>query len=166
MLMENILDIILNNTFTHTQLAHRVSLLKSHLSNQLFGGLEKIELAQEDAQYLNSLPKDFFQKFTKENITKTFEEIDEALKKIQPLTIYIPFELPLESLNKLSAWLKNKFGRQLVLDIRLDPGLIAGCALVWNGVYKDYSLKSRLAENKEKILEIFKEYFTHASLRP
>ena len=40
----------------------------------------------------------------------------------------------------------------------VDPRLIAGAALVWKGVYRDYSLRAKLEQKRQELLEEFRKF--------
>jgi len=42
------------------------------------------------------------------------------------------------------AWVKKNLGQNIILDISVNPNLIAGAQIVWNGKYKDYAYVQRL----------------------
>jgi len=58
------------------------------------------------------------------------------------------------------VWLRENLDQpRLVFDFKVDPSLIGGCAFVYKGVYKDYSLRARISDNKDKIIGEFRKYF-------
>lgn len=50
------------------------------------------------------------------------------------------------SLSKLRLRLEEKFGDKIRLAVKVDPAVIGGAIIVFNGRYFDYSLKKRLEE--------------------
>lgn len=53
--------------------------------------------------------------------------------------------LPSKSLvKKLALWFKKNFGSKVVLDIQVDPKILGGAILSFNGYYRDFSLKKKL----------------------
>lgn len=155
-----ILDQILSTTYTTHQLNKRLRLLKSFLSEKVFTNQEsnKSFFDQADSKWLGSLSSDFFKNFTAANFQDIFKQLEEQTKLITPLIIYIPADLPEEEIAKLSTNLRQNYGQNTIMDIKLDPTLLAGCALVWKGVYKDYSLRAKIAEEKDQVLTVFKQY--------
>ena len=147
---------ILSNTYTISQLKHRILILKDYLQETLFGGAKKTDLANEDTLWLNSLPKDFLQKFTKDNTYDIFASLEKEAGLIKTLTMYLTFEPDSTTLTQIGTRAKTLF--PVLLDIKYDPKLIAGTALVWNGVYKDYSLHSKIEQKNSEILESFKKF--------
>lgn len=158
--MDNeILQIILQNTFTKLSLKHRLRALKNHLEKGLFGAqLNQPSSTAEDIQYLATLPKDFFVQFTKDNLSSTFAKIEDGINELPVLTIYLPFETD-DAINlQIGSFARRAFKKIIILETKYDPSLIAGCAFSWNGIYKDYSLKARIEEKKIEILESFKRF--------
>lgn len=155
---EQILDILLADTYTLTALKHKLQTLKLYLANILFTKNTPLVLAEEDQISINSLGQAFFRQFKPETLTQTLTSLDAQIKKIQPLVIYLPFEPPPAEIIRLGKWLRGSFSSNFVFETKIDPALMAGCALVWKGVYKDFSIKSRVDQNKDRILEVFRRY--------
>lgn len=160
-----ILTTILKNTYSQSQLKHRLNILKSNLLKTFFSGLqggsepESLSLSKEDLSWLKSLPSDFYQKFNKDNVYQIFAGLEGQINKVAVLTIYLTFEPDEVSLMQIGDYARKTFANPtLLLDIKYDPRLIAGAALTWKGVYKDYSLKARINERKLVILDSFKKF--------
>lgn len=155
----NILDIILNTTFTQAQLKKRVRLLKSYLLNILFKGSSQTnDLSVEDIRWIKSLPDSLMQQFNKDNVYSIFENLEKQINELKPLTLYLAFEADEKTLQSIGTFARKTFNKTLILDIKVDPSLISGAALVWKGIYKDYSLKSKLAEKRVEISQSFKRF--------
>lgn len=157
--MNDILNLMMENTYTLPDLKHRLRILKGYLENQVFGNKDHI-FDPEDSAWLNSLPADLFHQFNKDNLPDIFTTLEQTIDKILPLTLYLSFEPNKEIVSAISAWLRQNLSQKPILEIKFDPGLIGGCALVKDGIYKDYSLKARIEEQKEVILTEFKKYIT------
>lgn len=155
----DILNTILTNTYSLIQLKHRLNILKSYLLKAFFGNLQTSPILKEDLDWLNSLPEQFYQQFNKDNVYTIFENLEQLISNLNPLTIYLTFEPDDITLTQIAAYARKTFDdHTLLLDIKFDPKLIAGCSLVWKGVLKDYSLKVRIEEKKMEILANFKKY--------
>ncbi len=154
--MDNYLNIILQNTYTLSQLKHRISALKAFLEQQFFGGIK--DLSQIDINWINSLSPTFLQNFNKDNLASVFEGLQRQITQLQTLTLYLTFDPDIESIQQIGEFARRTFSPLIMLDIKYDPNLIAGTALVWKGVYKDYSLRSKIDARKGEILESFKKF--------
>lgn len=156
--MDNILNVILTNTYTVSELKHRQSSLKSFLEQQFFGGVKPTDLSETDTAWINSLPPIFLQNFNKDNLAQVFEELQKQITKLQTLTLYLTFDPDTDSIRQMGEFARRTFSPLIMLDIKYDPNLIAGAALVWKGVYKDYSLRSKIDARKGEILESFNKF--------
>ncbi len=157
--MDQTLNIILRDTYSLTQLKHRLNVLKSYLLKALFGNQEILApLSKEDLTWLKSLPETFYQQFNKDNVYTAFANLHMQISKLTTLTIYLAFEPDEAALTQIGSYARKSFGTTLLLDTRFDPRLTAGCALSFKGIYKDYSLRSKIEEKKAEILEGFKRY--------
>lgn len=152
----DILNIILINTYSLSQLKHRVSRLKSYLEKQIFGSTTPIDPPLLD--WIKTLPPNFLANFNKDNLQANFDEIQKKIASLEILTIYLTFDPDEQTLSLLGEQVRKNFGRIVLLDIKYDPNLIAGAALVWKGVYKDYSLRSKINERKGEILSSFQQF--------
>lgn len=155
---EDILNTILKDTYTQTQLKRRVSILKTYLLQNLFGSPKKEALEEKDLAWLKSLPVEFIQNFNKDNVSDLLSGLEKAIVGLQTLVLYLTFEPDNLSLTQIGNKTRNMFGNSLMLDIKYDPNLIAGAALVWKGIRRDYSLRAKIEEKKSVILESFKKY--------
>lgn len=160
--MDNILTTILKDTYTVTALKSRLNVLKSYLSQHFFGAqqqqAETANMEQKDLAWLKSLSSEFFQNFNKDNMYNIFAELEKGINELKTLTIYLTFEPDDASLASIGSFARKLFGNYLLLDTKFDPNLIAGAALVWKGIYKDYSLRSKIEQKKTEILDSFKQY--------
>lgn len=157
--MGDILAIILKNTYSLAQFKHRVRILKSALLKAFFGSNEaNAALPPSDLNWLKSLSAQVYHKFNKDNVYQIISGLEEQCTKLPTLTMYLTFEPDEATLGQIGSFARQAFGPMLLLDIRFDPNLIAGTALSWKGVYKDYSLKARMEEKKAEILEGFKKF--------
>lgn len=157
--MNNIGDTILKDTFTLLQLRHRLRVLKSHLLKALFGMDKTPPFDQKDLGWLSTLPQSFFQNFSKDNVYKIFDELEKYLANLPTLIIYLPIEASENISLQIGSYARQAFQNpKIILDTKYDPALIAGAALVWRGMYRDYSLRSRVEARKEELLAGFKKY--------
>lgn len=162
--MDNLQE-ILKDTYSTASLKHRLRVLKSYISNHIFSNQSKEELAASDSTWLSTLSPAFYQQFNAQNTTEIFNTLDARINQLQILTIFLPFESDDQTTKEIGTFARKIFTSEggaydkiLILDIKFDPNLTAGCALSWNGVYKDYSLKSKIHERKSDILESFKRF--------
>lgn len=156
---ESLLDKVLANTYTLDVLKKRAKALKQRVDIELFN--LKVDPKFQDKEQLawvDSLGKDFFKVFKRDDFEEVFEALDTQISKIQPLVVYFAFEPGPSQIILIGGWLRQNLGKNFIFDIKLDYSLIGGCAFVWKGVYKDYSLRARLKEKQEVVLTQFRSF--------
>lgn len=156
---EKLLATIINQSFTQAEALRHLRSLKEFLVNKLFtSGGKTTEPVEEENAWILALGEEFLKQFDKKNIYRLFEETEATIKKIPLLVIYVAVEIPESEVTALGTKIRQTYGNEFLLEIKLDPGLIAGASLVWNGVYKDYSIRKKIADNREIILNSLKTY--------
>lgn len=91
----------------------------------------------------------------KDNLEDIFARVQKEVEDTSELTLYLNFVPTDEVKNDVGRRARKLFGPATLLDFRVDPGLIAGAALAFGGVYKDYSVRSKLEKYDKEIREIF-----------
>lgn len=70
------------------------------------------------------------------------------LKNIERVQISLPFSPSTEFVNKVMSWFRQAFDSnnsvQIILDIDVKPGLLAGMTINYRGKYRDYSAKTSI----------------------
>lgn len=155
--MQAIYNKILEDTYTFSKLKQRLVLLRNYLTSEVFSAA-KIELSPEEKEWLDNLGPNFFKSFNKDNVYPLLTGLDETVKKLSPVIIYLAFEPSKEEIREIGTHIRKNFKSIQVFDLKYDPGLIGGCALVLNGIYKDYSLRSLIQANKSVLLDQMKHY--------
>lgn len=172
MLYPIMLDTILKNTYTKTDALKRLRILKEFVSLKLFGAEDQTETGtlkdrflEEDLIWLNNIfgqdvtkinKQDLSKQFEANNVYHQFEQWEETIKNTQTLTLYIPITIPDQSIIQVGQYLRQSYGQNFLIDLKYDPTLVAGVALVWKGVYKDYSIRQKLQQNREKVTSLIK----------
>lgn len=152
------LSILLQTTYSLSSLKLRLRILRSHFNQIFFNPTSQEQLTPTDFAWINSLPKPFLAQFNKNNLSQIVTDLENNISKLQVLTLYLPFEINNQIGQDLGQKVRTNFNQLLLLDIKYDPALIVGCAMVWKGIYKDYSLKAKIGQEKTQILESFKKY--------
>lgn len=158
--MEEILNIILKSTYSLGLLKHRLRVLKTNLLKTFFGSQTNDDpLNPEDLNWLQSLPASFYKQFNKDNVYQIFAAFETSITKLTTLTLFLTFEPDETTVNQIGSYCRQNFNfPDLLLDIKLDPNLIAGTALVWKGVYRDYSLRAKIDSKKGEVAQEFQKF--------
>jgi hypothetical protein len=163
---EKVTKTILTNTYTKSDLSKRIRMLRQYLETCFFKP-EKTEMTKfliseyattDDIDAFISWGEKFFHSFTKENTYKIIEEVEKLIKKMNLVSMYIPYEPVPAEITKLGKWFRNNVGDEALIDLRTDPTLLGGCAFVYKGIYRDYSLRYYMAKKKEEISKLVADY--------
>lgn len=113
--------------------------LKNKICTDLLGVLKEIE--QKEKQYQTPEKQVFFLHLLKKDLI--------SLPKAK---IEIAFEPVQSTLNKISEWFEKKLGKRVVLDIVINPKIVGGAKIEYNGKWRDFSLIKKIHEVKTHIL--------------
>lgn len=164
---QKLLSTIIQNTYSTADLNRRISLARQYTEGLLFAGemtspadfAKKRSLNLEDGQSLAQWDKEFFSEFTPENVYARFNKLKEEAKKLPVITVYLPFNPDYDDIVRIGIWLRKTLADpRIVMDIKINPNLLGGCAYVWKGVYHEFSLHHFVKKNKEEIKKVFEEY--------
>ncbi len=139
----NLADFILETSYTRSDALERLRGLQEGVVGKIF----KKEGAKDQAD----LPAEIVKQFDKDNVERLFSEAEGEIKSIEALVVYAPVKLEAEHFSKLGQWLRKNYGEKFLMEIKYDPGLIAGAALAWKGRMRDFSLREKLLRKKDDI---------------
>jgi len=71
-----------------------------------------------------------------------FCQLAKSVATFPVLTITVSFEPKEQTLKTLSTWFVVNTKRQVIFDIQVDPSLLAGAAITFNGKFFDFSVRS------------------------
>src|SRR5687768_16556209 len=94
--LQPLIDKMLTSTYTYNDAIRRIRAVKQFILNQLFASaLTNFSSTNEaDTAWLSSLGAEFYSQFNQNNVYQMMAKLEEEIKKIQPLIIYLPFEIP------------------------------------------------------------------------
>lgn len=174
-------DLFLQSCFTKQQALRRLRLLKDFL-DFLFFDKQKTKVGEEagfvlainefreklkvrdlnyfevDAQFLSNLGMSFYFAFTPENYNQKMKDLESSFSKSNKVVVYLPIEPSEQETVKMGVWFKTNVSKDILMDLQYDPSLIGGPAFSYRGVYKDYSIRSRIKAQKQAILKSLLAY--------
>ena len=135
---------LLAHNYTKSDLLESVRLLRQAVEKDLYSNDGK-------ARPVGLLPTKLYKDFTKEDLYSKIKEYTKKIKELPELTLLLPFIPDEPNLAMLTNWLRKEVNPSLVVNIKLDTQLGAGCAFIINGVYHDYSISNKLKQANDKI---------------
>ncbi|MBU0569154.1 hypothetical protein KKB40_00040 [Patescibacteria group bacterium] len=90
--------------------------------------------------------------FSKEGVNKTvfLQELKNKLESYKIFKLDIAFEPTRDFIEKIYDFVSKNISDEILLEINYVPGLIGGAVMVFNGKYRDFSLKKVFDEEFEK----------------
>lgn len=160
---EELYKAILNQTYTARNLQKRIRVLKMYLLSKLFTQSAQPSPSVEneiveEKEWLESINFKLISQITTQNVYQIFEKLEQRIQLQKVLTIYVGFDLPKDEISRLGVNLRSTYGPDFIFEIKFDPNVIGGVAFVWNGVYKDFSVRSMIEAKKDEILSGFRMF--------
>lgn len=172
---------LVETTYTKPQLIRRVRVLRDFTYFRLFNltpeqiklplasqiqlflalhqkDLLELNLLRQEGNWMISLGEDFFSEINQSNNTNFFKQLEDITSQLQPIIIYLPIELPEKNQFELGQWLKTNVGKSSLYEVNFNGELIGGCAISFNGRFKDYSLRAKINDNRAEIINSLKTY--------
>jgi hypothetical protein len=166
MTVEEMTDVIMRTSYNKTDITRRTRLLREYLEQVFYAGADvdmvKTLLAHQattdDIEVFLAWGDTFFKSFNKDNMYKVIARIEELVKKMPSIPLYIPYiPVPAEAI-KIGKWFRRNVGDKILIDLHTDPTLLGGCAFVWQGTYRDYSLRHYMMKRRKQIQEVINDY--------
>lgn len=66
--------------------------------------------------------------------------------KTQTVSITLAFNPSKEFLERLIKWFEDNLGKRVILDVKVDPGLIAGAQVLCKEHFRDYTVRRKMEE--------------------
>lgn len=136
---------ILKDCYSRSEALNRLHQISHNFAKELF-----VDKKARKLDHDFELPKGITQKNFDEEVAKSEEEI----KNMALLTLYIPIDLSYKEIAEIGEKLRKDYKEEFLLDLRVDPTLIAGCALVWKGKMRDFSFKRKLQEKHDELRKL------------
>ncbi|PJC30547.1 hypothetical protein CO050_06015 [Candidatus Roizmanbacteria bacterium CG_4_9_14_0_2_um_filter_38_17] len=134
---------LLAHNYTKSDLLESVRLLRQAAEKDFYSSDGK-------ARPVGLLPTKLYKDFTKEDLYSKIKEYTKKIKELPELTLLLPFIPDEPNLAMLTNWLRKEINTSLLVNIKLDAHLGAGCAFIIDGVYHDYSITKDLKKYEKK----------------
>jgi F0F1-type ATP synthase delta subunit len=93
-------------------------------------------------------------------------KIQTKISTLPIITLTVAFEPKEPTLAALSEWFLINMNKQVLFEITVDPDIIAGAAINFNGKFQDYSIKLKFEEILKKILTTSAQSVTPVMQKP
>ena len=85
----------------------------------------------------------FFEEFAKENIDKEvyLKELLRIINSLKEVGLRLAFEPSSNAVDRFLGYLRNATGENIILNLSIDPQIIGGVQIIFNGEFRDFSFK-------------------------
>lgn len=163
----NLLNTIIANTYTTDDLNTRLALLREFFEEQFFAQgakqlqefFAKREVGRKHQKAMLSWNREFYNIFNQENLYQNLEQLSDESNKLPRIALETALDLsddPSEQ-GKLAHWFRQNIHPQILLQLKTDRQIIGGVKLVHGSNYADYSLRTKLKANRQRLRKLFSE---------
>lgn len=152
---EKILDELLKDAYTLEEFRKKYQVFKKGVEAKLY---HKDDSEQTTSEAEGESMDKLVSEIKSGDFVRVTEYIEDFMRNHEALAIYFVFMPEKAQIKDIGNWLRtNLKNPRQIFQVKVDPALIGGCAIAYKGVYKDYSLKAKIAANKEKIVSEFRK---------
>lgn len=132
------------------------------LKNSLFKKDEftKTLIDKTPAKYSDYITRALNGKSDRGSVESLLDQLENKLKKLKEIDLTIAFTPSKSSIEKIYSWVSRNLGVNIVINLNIDPELLAGAIINFNGIYKELSLKKLIETGfltkKDKINQLLK----------
>lgn len=109
--------------------------------------LETISSSKAARGYLDFEVLDLIDSLGKSvNYSTLSTEFKKLFFKIQIVSLTLAFSPSKGLLSRLKTWFEENFDQRILLDIKVDPGVIGGIQIICNEHFRDYTIRRKLEE--------------------
>lgn len=103
---------------------------------------------------------------SREILSKMLSDLKKTLEELAVVKLTLAFEPAESTVNKIITFIRQNLAENTVLELRFEPKILGGAIFEFKGLYKDYTLKSKLDEVfKNKREELFSSLTQNAKLK-
>lgn len=161
------------NTFSTTDLYRRADLLQRFLEHIFFSSeandgdrvrrfrafySDANDELRHDIEAIAQWGDEVFNSFTIKNVYERIEALKNIVKDFPSLTLYVPVPLTSVQLEPIGVWCRGHILSGLMLDIKIDPTVVGGCALVYNNTYHDISFSYFVEKERQALVKLVHDY--------
>jgi F0F1-type ATP synthase delta subunit len=84
-------------------------------------------------------------------VQKFLSDLQAQIKALPVITLRLAITPSSDLLRDSSRWFESVLGEKTLVSYVIDPALLGGAAIEWNGSYLDFSLKKQLTERLKAV---------------
>lgn len=164
---------VFKNTYSVGDLYHRADLLQRFLEHYFFETHDshesRIDLLKmyyrdvdpETASHVAAIAawgSEFADLFSAENVYEKMRAFKASARSYEKLTLYIPVHFGPAQMERIGSWCRAKVAPEVMLDLRIDPTAVGGCAFVYRNTFHDFSFTYFASNVRSKLVDLLRRY--------
>jgi len=165
--------VILQNTFVLADLHRRVDLLQQFLEHSFFTDdpqkkdpvrsirayyAEADEDIRQHVEAITAWGPDFFASFNARDLYEKVKEFKQFIELLPRITLYVPVRLAPSRAGSIGSWCRTNIRKDLILDLKVDPAVVGGCAFAYEHAFHDLSLPYFLRQKRDDFAKLVRTY--------
>ncbi len=166
-MMNTLLKTFTEHTYSQSDFAYRMSLLKEFLEytffkkNQESPGKETIDTFAKDSDkketdinFLRTLPETFLKSFSRNSFYDVLKKFTEEIKHSKTIALTVPVSLSHADIEAIGVWVRKNVDVEAMIEIDVESSIAIGCQIMWNNILHDFSLNHYLTEHASAVHEL------------
>jgi hypothetical protein len=148
--MEEVFEKLSEKIITEEDLVfflNQLSIVRKFLFSQIQIPLSerlKNKIDEKIRKEIEKLEKEKILPSSPEEQSSFFKGLENFLLKIPKVKLEIAFEPSEEFILKIEEWFREKIKRRMILDIFVNPKIVGGAKIEFQGKWKDFSLEKEI----------------------
>ena len=165
---------IINNTFTVADLSRRADLLQSFFEHSFFvaekPAADRVEafrayckgaasgIEPHDVEAITAWGAELFDSLDAKNLYERIRALKQAGESLPRLTLYVPVHFGAQQIERLGSWCRANVRPELMLDIKVDPKTVGGCAFALDSAFHDFSFDYFAQKERSALVKLVHDY--------
>ena len=173
--MINVDEIVISNTYTRSDFLFRFSLIKRFLEKVEFTSdlndlsftekvhnfLESEEVDSYHSESFSQWGEEFFDVLKSGDFYKNLRDFYERIESDRFFTLTVPVSLEQNIQREISSWIRDRIGQKVLVNIRIDNKLTAGCRFTWCDQQYDFTFRKMRQDRHNHIVESVKDVLSN-----
>lgn len=164
---------VVKNTFSVSDLHRRADILQRFLEYYFFepgtknGKRTELIVAYyhdadaetiAHAEAVAAWGDDVLDAYTADNLYERILAFKQSIKSLPKITLYVPVRFTAIQIERIGMWCRKEVQEGIMLDLKIEPGAVGGCAFAYNNTFHDVSFAYFLNKERAKVIDLVRTY--------
>jgi hypothetical protein len=96
--------------------------------------------------------------YSADNLYERIQELKHTVRSFPKLTLYVPVRFSAAQIERIGQWCRTQIQADIMLDLKIDPGAVGGCAFAYNNAFHDVSFSYYSNKERAAIVSLIRSY--------